>query len=62
MHVELSSCCGAPVTVDYLSDPINFADDEYDFRVPVRVCSKCGAVIDERDVRPPEGHAIKPSQ
>ena len=53
MHVELSSCCGAPLTVEYQSDATNFTDDDYDFRVPVKVCSKCGAVVDESDVRPP---------
>ncbi len=42
--MELSSCCGAPVTVEFVSDDSNFSDDEYELKVPVRVCSLCGKV------------------
>ncbi len=43
--MEISSCCGAPVTVEYQSDLPNFTDDDYDLKVPVRICARCGAVM-----------------
>lgn len=46
--MEISSCCGAPVIVEYQSDVPHCSDDEYDLKVPVWLCSLCGAVITER--------------
>jgi len=43
--MDISGCCGAPIVTEYQSDLPNFTDDAYDFKVPVKVCSKCGAVV-----------------
>lgn len=40
--VRLSTCCGAPLVTRFRSDTPNFTDDDYDLKVPVRVCSQCG--------------------
>lgn len=45
--MEQSRCCDAPVVVEVRPDLPNFSDDEYELRVPFRVCSKCGAIIIE---------------
>lgn len=55
--MELSSCCEAPIIEEYQADLLNFSDDDYDLKVPVRVCSKCGAVLSgEEPRRPGEFH------
>lgn len=46
--MEMSSCCGAPIVIEYQSDTTNFSDDEYDLKVPVQVCSLCGVVISKK--------------
>lgn len=43
--MDLSSCCGAPVVVEFVSDSPNFTDDNYDLKIPIRVCSLCGKVL-----------------
>lgn len=43
--MELSSCCEAPVIKEYHADLLNFTDDDYDLKIPVWVCSRCGAVL-----------------
>jgi len=43
--MELSRCCGAPIVVVVRSDLPNFTDDDYNLKVPFRVCTKCGAVL-----------------
>ncbi|MCF8566795.1 hypothetical protein LLE49_18910 [Alicyclobacillus tolerans] len=53
--MELSRCCGAPIVVEVRSDLPNFTDDDYDLKVPFRVCSKCGAVLIESKVEGGEG-------
>lgn len=50
--MEISGCCGAPVILEFQSDTPHCADDEYDLKVPVWVCSICGAVI--KDIRKPD--------
>ncbi len=47
--MEVSSCCGAPLMVEIQSDLPNFTDDDYDLKVPIIVCSICGAVIEKLD-------------
>ncbi len=42
----ISSCCGAPLVVEFHSDTTNFSDDDYDLKVPMWVCSMCGAIVD----------------
>ena len=42
----ISSCCGAPLVVEFHSDTTNFSDDDYDLKIPVWVCSMCGAIMD----------------
>ena len=49
--MEVSSCCGAPLNVEFQSDVPNFTDDDYDLKVPVFVCSICGAVIQGVDTK-----------
>jgi hypothetical protein len=43
--MEVSSCCQAPVLVEFYTDSPHVTDDEYELKVPVWVCSICGAVI-----------------
>ena len=43
--MEISSCCHAPIQVEYYTDSPHVVDDDYDLKVPVWVCSICGAVI-----------------
>lgn len=47
--MEVSSCCGAPLISRFELDPTNFADDDYELVVKVRVCSKCNAVMNLRE-------------
>jgi hypothetical protein len=56
----ISDCCHAAVTIDLLSDPCNFSDDEYDLKIPFRVCSNCGCILEAGHIdfckeRPSEG-------
>ena len=43
----------APVIEEHEDDLLNFSDDDYDLRVPVRVCSKCGAAVSGKEARYP---------
>jgi hypothetical protein len=43
--MELSRCCNKPIVVELRSDPSNFSDDDYDLKIPFRVCSECGAIL-----------------
>lgn len=43
--MEVSSCCQAPIHVEYFTDSPHVTDDDYELKVPVWVCSICGAVI-----------------
>jgi hypothetical protein len=42
----VSHCCGAATKVVRRSEHPHVYDDAYDLQVPVRVCSKCGKVLD----------------
>ena len=45
--MEQSRCCGAPIIVEVRPDLPNFTDDDYELKVPFRICSVCGAIIIE---------------
>lgn len=45
--MEVSSCCGAPIIVEYQTD-VHYSDDDYELKVPVWVCSTCGAVVKDK--------------
>ncbi|MFY0543861.1 hypothetical protein [Brevibacillus sp. H7] len=42
----VSQCCGAATKVVHRPDHPYVFDDTYDLQIPVRVCTKCGKVLD----------------
>lgn len=52
--METSECCGAPIAIEFENDTTNFSDDDYDLKIPVRVCSMCGARIVKTSLNSPK--------
>lgn len=46
--MNISDCCGAETKVVTRVDHPHVYDDMYELLIPVRICTKCGRVLEEK--------------
>ncbi|MCF8565090.1 hypothetical protein LLE49_10230 [Alicyclobacillus tolerans] len=57
--MKRSHCCHAAVDTVIQSDLSHLSDDDYDLKVPFRVCSNCGRILIHRTDYEPEDSALR---